>query len=299
MIRSNRNDIALMEMKTIGILYPGDMGAAIAEILLKNKFRVVTAGAGRSLKTLNHINRANIEDLQSLEKVIDESDILLSVNSPNKSIEIAEEAARYMGSSQKHRIFVDLNSNTPEAAVKIEQLFSLKNTSFINGAVLGSSKDMEKDSVMVLSGRHRELMITMLDGMFNIKDAGGQTASASAYKLLFSLVNKGINAVFFETMAAASHYGILDELNSSLEQYLPGTYLDLMKTTPTYTDHTERRMHEMKGLAEMQRASGLPDYISSAAAETFAMVNHSGIFKNAAPSTVLETFQLFKKLNRK
>lgn len=66
MIRSNRNDIALMEMKTIGILYPGDMG-----------------------------------------------------------------------SGQKHRIFVDLITDMPEAAVKIEQLFSLKNTPFINGLVLG------------------------------------------------------------------------------------------------------------------------------------------------------------------
>lgn len=289
----------MKEKMTIGLLFPGDMGLAIAEVLLKNNFRVITTSKGRSQKTIDNIKNTDIEDLTSLQQVVDESDVILSINSPNKSVEIAEKINNCISNSFKNKIFIDLNSNTPESVTKIDQIFSLNNTTFINGAVLGASKDMDKDSVIVLSGKSRKQIIDLFEGIFKTKDAGENIESASAYKLLFSLVNKGINAVFFEVMAAASRYGIVDELNTSLQIYLPGTFEDLKKTTPTYIDNIERRMHEMQGLSEMQQNQGLPNNISSAAAKTFGLITQSEIFKTAKPTSVLETFQLFKNFKTK
>ncbi len=74
---------------TVGLLFPGDMVVAIAEVLLNKNFRVVTASEGRSEKTLSNIQKTAIEDFFSLERVVSESDIILSVKSPNKSVEIA------------------------------------------------------------------------------------------------------------------------------------------------------------------------------------------------------------------
>lgn len=280
----------------VGLLFPGDMGLAIAEVLLKNNFRVITASEGRSQKTADRIKKSEIEDLVSLQKVVDASDIILSVNSPDKSVEIAEQISICLSDHHAKKIFVDLNSNTTESATRIDHICAAKNAVHINGAVLGASKDMEKDSVIVLSGKERKYILDLFDGIFNTKDAGENIESASAYKLLFSLVNKGINAVFFEAMTAAAHYGIVDELMTSLLSYLPGTFKDLEKTTPTYIPHIERRMHEMQGLSNMQKSQGLPSSISSATAETFELVNRSEIFKNAESATVKETFQLFKLL---
>lgn len=279
---------------TIGLLFPGDMGIAIAEVLLSKNFRVVTAGEGRSGKTMANIQNSAVEDLFSLKEVVLHSDIILSVNSPNKSVEIAEEVCRYIAKSKNKPVFADLNSNTPESALILDGLFSSNNIIFINGAVLGSSKDMKKDAVIILSGENRKILTDLFDGIFNTKDAGCKIESASAYKLLFSLVNKGINAVFFEAMAGAAHYGIIDELNSSLQLYLPGTYQDLVKTTPTYAHHIDRRKHEMQGLSAMQKTEDLPNYISSAAAKIFETVSKSGIFQGTEPSDVAETFRLFK-----
>lgn len=286
----------MKEEMVIGLLFPGDMGLAVAELLLKNNFRVITTTRGRSQKTIDNIKDTAIQDFASLHDVVEASDIILSINSPNKSFEIAEEICNCISDRSKKKIFIDLNSNTPESAIKIDQLFTLKNAIYVNGAVLGASKDMDKDSVIVLSGRERKQIIKFFDGIFNTKDAGEKIESASAYKLLFSLVNKGINAVFFEAMASASHYGIVDELITSLQLYLPGTFEDLEKTTPTYISHIERRIHEMQGLSDMQNSQGLPSSISSAAAKTFEIVNESKIFSNTKAITVLETFQLFKNL---
>lgn len=281
----------------IALLSPGDMGTQIAKALIKNNFKVITAGEGRSQKTLQNIQDAGIEDAGSLQNTIEQADVILSLTSPEGSIKLAENVISCLKNTSNLPIYIDLNSNTPAMALSIEKLLLSMNIKFINGAVMGASKDIPETGVLVVSGNHRQLFLDLFGKVFKIKDAGEKTEAASAYKLLFSMVNKGINALFFETMTAAAHFGILDELNESLQDFLPGTYQDLIKTTPTYPQHILRRIDEMKGLTEMLKSENLPNIIASGTAETFERVYQSNIFENEKPKGVIETLQNFKKLS--
>ncbi|ANF49059.1 hypothetical protein A0O34_00140 [Chryseobacterium glaciei] len=287
-------------MKTqpvIALLSPGDMGTQIAKALIKNNFKVVTAGEGRSAKTLQNIQYTGIEDAGSLQNTIEQADVILSLTSPEGSIKLAENIVSCLKNTSNRPLYVDLNSNTPAIALSIEELLLSMNIKFVNGAVMGASKDIPETGVLVISGTHRQLFIDLFGKVFKIKNAGEKTEAASAYKLLFSMVNKGINALFFETMTAAAHFGILDELNESLQNFLPGTYQDLLKTTPTYPQHILRRIDEMKGLTEMLKSENLPNIIASGTAETFERIHQSNIFENEKPKDVIETFQNFKKIS--
>ncbi len=280
----------------IALLSPGDMGTQIAKALIRNNFRVITAGKGRSEKTLANIQNAGIEDTGSLQDTIEQTDIILSLTSPEASLKLAENILFFLKDSQKRPLYVDLNSNTPALALSIESLLLPFHIPFVNGAVMGASKDIPDTAVVIVSGSHRNDFISLFAPVFKIKDAGDKTEASSAYKLLFSMVNKGMNALFFETMTAAAHFGILDELNDSLQEFLPGTYQDLIKTTPTYPQHLFRRIDEMKGLSEMLENEKLPHVIASGIAETFERIYRSRIFEDEKPEQVNETFQNFKKL---
>lgn len=280
----------------IALLSPGDMGTRIAKVLIKNNYRVITAGEGRSEKTIKNIHDVGIENTGSLQNTVENADVIISLTSPDGSLKLAENIAICLKHSSKHPLYIDLNSNTPAMALSIEKLLSSSNIPFVNGAVMGASKDIPDTAVLVVSGNQRSHFIDLFENIFRIKDAGEKTEAASAYKLLFSMVNKGMNALFFETMTAAAHFGILDELNESLEEFLPGTYKDLIKTTPTYPQHIFRRIDEMKGLSEMLKNEDLPNVIATGTAETFERIYHSNIFVNEQPQEVIETFQIFKKL---
>lgn len=280
----------------IALLSPGDMGTQIAKVLIKNNFRVITAGEGRSEKTLKNIQDARIENTGSLQNTVENADVIISLTSPEGSLKLAENITICLKDSSKNPLYIDLNSNTPAVALSIEKLLTSIHIPFVNGAVMGASKDIPDAAVLVVSGSRRINFIDIFGDIFRIKDAGEKTEAASAYKLLFSMVNKGMNALFFETMTAAAHFGILDELNESLEEFLPGTYQDLIKTTPTYPQHIFRRIDEMKGLSEMLKNEDLPNVIASGTAETFDRIYHSNIFENEKPKEVIETFQIFKKL---
>jgi 3-hydroxyisobutyrate dehydrogenase-like beta-hydroxyacid dehydrogenase len=262
----------MKDQPVISLLSPGDMGTQIAKALIRNNFRVITAGEGRSAKTLTNIQNTGIEDTGSLKDTIEQADIILSLTSPETSLKLAENILFFLKDSQKRPLYVDLNSNTPALALSIESLLLPYNIPFVNGAVMGASKDIPDTAVLIVSGSHRNNLISLFAPVFKIKDAGEKTDAASAYKLLFSMVNKGMNALFFETMTAAAHFGILDELNESLREFLPGTYQDLIKTTPTYPQHLFRRIDEMKGLTEMLENEKLPHVIASGIAETFDRV---------------------------
>lgn len=286
-------------MKTqpvIAVLFPGDMGTQIAKALIEQNFKVITAGEGRSARTLQNIKDSGIIDTHFLQDAVDKADVILSLTSPEGSLKMAENIISCLKKSSNRPLYVDLNSNTPALASSIEKLFSLVNIPFVNGAVMGASRDVPDHAVLVVSGIYRHLFINLFASVFKIKDAGEKTEASSAYKLLFSMVNKGMNALLFETMTAAAHFGILDELNESLQAFLPGTYQDLMKTTPTYPQHILRRIDEMNGLAEMLKDENLPHIIASGTATTFERVSKSGIFENEKPQGVVETLQNFKKL---
>lgn len=289
----------LKTQPVIAVLFPGDMGTQIAKALTDQHFKVITAGEGRSSRTLQNIQNAGITDTGPLQNTVEQADIILSLTSPEGSLSIAENIVSCLKNSTRRPLYVDLNSNTPATALSIEELFSSVGIPSVNGAVMGASKDVPDHAVLVVSGMHRSLFTETFASVFKIKDAGEKTEAASAYKLLFSMVNKGMNALFFETMTAAAHFGILDELNESLQEFLPGTYQDLIKTTPTYPQHIVRRIDEMKGLAAMLSSENLPNIIASGTADTFERVHASHIFEQEKPEGVLETFQNFKKLSTK
>src|SRR5581483_460308 len=69
-------------VRTIGILYPGDMGHNVARVLLEDGFFVVTTLAGRSARTRRLAESTTVTILDSLPQVAERADIILSIVPP-------------------------------------------------------------------------------------------------------------------------------------------------------------------------------------------------------------------------
>jgi 3-hydroxyisobutyrate dehydrogenase-like beta-hydroxyacid dehydrogenase len=64
---------------TIGLLHPGEMGAAIGEALRASGQTVLWASAGRGAVTAERADGAGLEDVGSIEELSRRSDVILSV----------------------------------------------------------------------------------------------------------------------------------------------------------------------------------------------------------------------------
>ena len=82
-----------MTFHRVAVLAPGDMGHAIGRMMVEGGLRVVTCLAGRSDRTRALAGKAGIEDLGSLESVLDTAEVVMSVLPPSRSIETLEALA--------------------------------------------------------------------------------------------------------------------------------------------------------------------------------------------------------------
>lgn len=279
----------------IAILYPGDMGHAIAKELISANFRVISASNGRSTNTIERIKNAGIEDVKTLENIVKEADYIISLTNAEASISVAKSVAAEMELQKKYPVFIDMNSNNPETVSEIQKIITNTKGLFINAAVLGNSNKVATNAKIIVSGTNTKQFIDTIGQVFHVKNVGSDITSASAFKLLFAMVNKSMNGLFFETMIAASHYGFIDELNNELESFLPGTYQDLVKTTPTYPQHIKRRITEMDELVKMLKAENLPFHYALSAQETFEQIDKEKILENKTVHSVRDVFDIFKK----
>lgn len=279
----------------IAILYPGDMGQAIAKELISANFRVISVSNGRSTNTIERIKNAGIEDVKTIENIVKEANYIISLTNAEASISIAEIVATEMELQKKYPVFIDMNSNNPQTVSKIQKIITKTKGLFINAAVLGNSHKVATNAKIIVSGTNTKQFIDTIGQVFHVKNVGSDITSASAFKLLFAMVNKSINGLFFETMIAASHYGFIDELNNELELFLPGTYQDLVKTTPTYPQHIKRRITEMDELVKMLKTENLPFHYALSAQEIFEQIDKEKILEDKTVHSVRDVFNIFKK----
>ena len=96
---------------TVGLLHPGEMGAAVAAQLRSRGTRVLWASHGRSEDTAPRA--AGFEDAGTAEELARRSDVILSICPPHAAVEVARSVEGYGG------IFVDANAIAPTTAREI------------------------------------------------------------------------------------------------------------------------------------------------------------------------------------
>src|ERR1700679_945662 len=93
---------------TIGLLHPGEMGAAIGAQLVRAGHRVLWSSPGRSAATAERAARADLQDAGDAIALAAASDIVLSVAPPAAAAGVAASIGEFPG------LFVHPTPRAPE-----------------------------------------------------------------------------------------------------------------------------------------------------------------------------------------
>src|SRR5690349_17827817 len=99
-----------MQISTIGLMTPGDMGQALAEQIQARGYRVCTALDRRSERSRRLAQEAGLVDLGTLAQLVTQCDVVLSVMNPGAALEFAAEAADALRACSRAPLFVDCNA---------------------------------------------------------------------------------------------------------------------------------------------------------------------------------------------
>ncbi len=125
----------------VGLLHPGEMGAAIGALLVDRGHDVLWCPQGRSEATAR---RATAAGLRGVEHVLD-AEAILSVCPPHAALDVARSLA---GTSA---LVIDANAVSPMTADRIGELIGDR---WADGGIVGPPPRREGTTRLYLSGHH-------------------------------------------------------------------------------------------------------------------------------------------------
>ncbi len=243
--------------RTVGILYGGEMGSAVASTLLANGVRVVSTLGGRSAHTARRTDEAGMDVLPSLEDVVRTSDVVLSIVSPRAASDMAAQYAQFASVAPQKAIYVDVNSVRPELSREMARTIERAGRIFVDAAINGLAKNLTTSATLFLSGARAYEIVTLFADSVRTRVLGTDIGQAKAMKMLLAGMSKGVCALFAELGLLAERQGMLDEFIAANTEIYPGIAALVDRMLPTYAQHAGRRATEMSELEQTVRGSGL------------------------------------------
>ncbi len=119
-----------MDRTILGLLHPGEMGAAVGQCLTGRGYTVLWASPGRSPATAERAAAAGLTDAGSVADLAARADVILSVCPPHAAREVAGSVAGFGG------IFVDANAVSPETTREVAGIVGGAGA-FVDGGIIG------------------------------------------------------------------------------------------------------------------------------------------------------------------
>jgi len=240
---------------TVGLLHPGEMGAAVGAVLRGQGARVVWASEGRSEETRARAEAAGLEDVGSVGEVA-RSDVVFSICPPHAALEVARSLEGFGG------IYVDANAVSPATAVQV----AAGVREFVDGGIVGSPPREAGTTRLYLSGAQAECVAGLFRG--SALDAR-VVSNASALKMAYAAWTKGTAAMLLAVRELARREGIEEALLAEWDLSLPELRERHERALRSAEAKGWRWVGEMEQIAASFEADGLPGGFHRAAAEVY------------------------------
>jgi 3-hydroxyisobutyrate dehydrogenase-like beta-hydroxyacid dehydrogenase len=277
-----------MQIQTVGILSPGDMGQAMsddkplrvyASVLNQNGLKTIAALDDRSERTRQLAAAANIQDVGSLTQLVIESDVVLSVLVPAAAAEVAKEVAEVISNVAKQILYVDCNAIAPQKVKRIAQLIKSSGATFVDASIIGPPPRVPGRTRIYASGKQADEFQQLRNYGLDIRVIGDEIGQASGLKMSYAALTKGLTAIGAELLIAAHRLGLDEQLWEEVSSSQPELAAILTRSIPSMTPKAHRWIGEMEEIAETFKEIGLTERIFYGAADVYRLVKDTSLGK--------------------
>ena len=247
-------------MTVVGLLHPGEMGAAVGGVLSGRGETVLWASAGRSATTAERARAAGLEDAGNVEEVCRRCEILISVCPPHAALDLAREVSGFTG------IYLDANAIAPDTARAVAAV----QPRLVDGGIVGPPPTEPGTTRLYLSGGEAAEIAALFSGTsLDARVISDQVGAASALKAAYAGWTKGSAALLLTVRELARAEGVADALLEEWRLSIPELEERLAGAERSARRKGWRWIGEMEEIAHSMAAQDLPAGFHQAAAEVF------------------------------
>lgn len=248
-------------MKSVGVVHPGEMGAALARATQATGAEVSWVTAGRSPATSARAEALGLRAAGSLAEMAAHADLLVSICPPEAALAVAREvtATGFSG------VYLDANAVSPATAERVGAVVEAAGATYVDGGVIGGPDRPH----LYLSGRRAADVAEAFGppARTTVLTDRGPTA-ASALKMAYAAWTKGTTALLLAVAAASRRLGVEEALRAEWEETQPGA-LSRLAASAGPASKAWRWVGEMEEIAGTLEAAGVPDGFHRAAAGVY------------------------------
>lgn len=278
-------------MATVGLLHPGEMGAAVGGCLVTAGHTVLWDPAGRSRATTGRALAAELTGT-SLDSVVSRSSVIFSVCPPHAALDVARQvAATGFGG-----VYVDANAISVATAARVATVVTAAGAVYVDGGIIGPPPENTGRTRLYLCGeRAAEVRALFARSALEARiaeGAHGEPYAASAVKMAYAAWTKGTGALLLACRALARAEGVERTLLEEWRLSQPALRAQSERSADAAAAKGWRWVAEMEEIAASMAAAGLPPEFHQAAAEIFDRASHAdepsaGVAPGAGLDTVL------------
>ena len=247
---------------TIGLMHPGEMGAAVGKCLAGAGHRVLWVPEGRGAATKERADAAGLTGV-ALGEIVTRSDVIVSVCPPHVARDVARQVAGFRG------LYLDANAISPASAGEVAAIVAAGGAGYVDGGIIGPPPMAPGLTRLYLSGPRAPEVQALFGGTDVDARVIPPPGSASAVKMAYASWTKGSAALLLAARALARAEGVESVLLEEWGISQPGLEKRWDGADGAAKAKGWRWVGEMEEIAAAMAAAGLPEGFHQAAAEIY------------------------------
>lgn len=274
-----------MTLNKVAILSPGAMGHAVGRVLAEHGVDIMTCLAGRSERTHRLASAAGFIEMPTLEDLVCEADLVLSILVPVDAEAIACQLAGALKATGAQPYIADCNAISPMRSAKIETIIQSAGGRFIDASIIGPPPGQSAPPRFYVSGIHAEVMLPLDGKGIVVKSLGETIGRASGIKMCYAALTKGTSTLQVALLTAAESMGLTEELRQELAYSQAAALQSMESTIPRLPPNAHRWVGEMEEIASTFAEVGVTSHFHLGAAAIYRLLQATS-FANESPETI-------------
>jgi len=276
-----------MPPPVVAIIAQGAMGAGMARRLTENGATVLTCLDGRSEASRHRAEAAGMRAVD-LPGIAGAADIILSILPPAEAPALAQALAPHLAAAGARKpAYADCNAVSPETVARIAEIVAPTGCAFVDGGIIGGPPRPDGYTpVLYLSGPEAGRLAALGRHGLEVAVLDGPVGAASALKMSYAGITKGLVALSSAMMLAATRAGAAEGLHRELARSQPQLLAWFGRMVPPMYDKAYRWVGEMEEIAGFVRPDAEAAGIYRAIAAFYARLAEDAAGPNRATAAL-------------
>ena len=270
-----------MNNEFVAVIGTGEMGSAVAASLLRGGCSVATLIEGRSPASVARVASLDLATLASMEALVARATLVLSIVPPAQAAPVAEAFAAALRAAPRPITFADCNAIAPATACTVEGTVRGAGADFVDAGIIGGPPSAGTPGpIVVVSGPQTEAMTALRGAGLDVRAVGPAIGDASALKMSYAGVTKGLTALCALMQEHARAHGLGSQLDAMLKETRPELWQYLERSVPGMVPKAYRWIAEMREIAAYTAPDEAGEHIYEGAARFYERVADAAAAKS-------------------